>query len=206
MTIDAEVINTAEEQKIVSEPKETIEVSPENKVEELREGTQQLESTPSIMESVESMGIKEEDYDFQLNESPLLSKEITSKFINKAKQIQLNKDQAKEIYNLWNDMIAQDLNKSKSEIEKSEVVLKQEWGDNYDLNMAKAIHAAKKIGGDQLISLLDNTGLGNNPLLIKAFHKISKAVEEDKFIGVNTEPPPPEMKRWNGIPMLKFNM
>ena len=40
-----------------------------------------------------------------------------------------------------------------------------------------------EFGGDELVNLLDSTGLGNNPAVIKAFANIGKAIMNDEIIG-----------------------
>lgn len=69
-----------------------------------------------------------------------------------------------------------------------ETQIKTEWGRAYDQNMKEAKIALKEYGGDEFAAYLEQTGLGNHPAMIKAFHKIaSKTMGEDKLIGVGGE-------------------
>lgn len=55
-------------------------------------------------------------------------------------------------------------------------------GDKYEENSQIAFEAVKKFAGDdlnELTELLDNTGVGNFPPLVRMFHRIGLAVKED---------------------------
>lgn len=60
--------------------------------------------------------------------------------------------------------------------------LKNEWGDAYDRHLNAAQNALAEFGGDELKTYLDQTGLGNNPDLIKAFFNIGKGMMGDTFL------------------------
>lgn len=59
--------------------------------------------------------------------------------------------------------------------------LKKEWGDAYDRELKAAQVAVKELGGDDFIKHLNQTGLGNDPTLIKIFAKAAKLMGEDKL-------------------------
>ena len=61
--------------------------------------------------------------------------------------------------------------------------LRKEFGSAYEQNMTMAREAVKKFGGDELFAYLNETGLGNDPRLVKAFASIGKAIAEDEVIG-----------------------
>jgi len=48
--------------------------------------------------------------------------------------------------------------------------------------IALAKTAAIALGGEELIAAFDLTGVGDHPAVTKAFHKLGKAMEEDKFV------------------------
>lgn len=66
---------------------------------------------------------------------------------------------------------------------ESEQALRSEWGRTYDRNVAMASRAVAQFGGGELADYLDETGLGNDPRLIKAFAAIASQVGEDTLIG-----------------------
>lgn len=61
--------------------------------------------------------------------------------------------------------------------------LKTEWGDAYGEKMDLAKVAVKEFGGDELKAAMDETGLGNDPRMIKAFAKIGRSMSDDKLYG-----------------------
>lgn len=64
----------------------------------------------------------------------------------------------------------------------AETALKDEWKAAYPKNLGLAKAAAREIGGKELIDLLDQTGLGNHPVILKAFAKLGRSYAEDGLI------------------------
>lgn len=58
--------------------------------------------------------------------------------------------------------------------------LKTGWGDKFDtnLNLAKAV--AQKFGGQDVLTYLNESGLGNDPKIIKLLHGIGTAMMDDR--------------------------
>ena len=70
------------------------------------------------------------------------------------------------------------------EVQKQSVAaLQQEYGAAYEQNLSLAKSAVEQFGGEELKTMLNQTGLGNNPELIKAFARIGKMVASDEIIG-----------------------
>lgn len=68
---------------------------------------------------------------------------------------------------------------------------KEIGGDALGANLAIAAKA-RDLGGPEFVKLLNKTGLGNHPAVIKTFLKIGKSLSEDKFItggNASTEAP-----------------
>jgi hypothetical protein len=65
--------------------------------------------------------------------------------------------------------------------ERTERELKREWGGAYDNNVRLAHQFARDFGGQDLLDYLDGSGLGSNPLLIRAFAKAGRAMSEDRL-------------------------
>lgn len=60
-------------------------------------------------------------------------------------------------------------------------LLRQEWGGAYDAKVAQAARAARYFGGQELIEFLNQSGVGNNPELVRAFAKIGSMMSEDSL-------------------------
>lgn len=57
--------------------------------------------------------------------------------------------------------------------------LEKEWGGAVQNNLDLGHRAVLEVGGQELMQLLDRTGLGNHPALIKAFVKVGGILSED---------------------------
>lgn len=62
---------------------------------------------------------------------------------------------------------------------------KQKYGDQLPTVLATAARAVQQFGGNELRDLLDQTGLGNHPVLIEAFNKAGALLKEDKSVQPN---------------------
>ncbi len=99
-----------------------------------------------------------------------------------AKKLNLTQERAQELF-------ASQIGVSQSVMDKSKAVwleasrTDQEFGgDAFDENMAVARKAIDQFGSDSLKALLDKSGLGNHPELIRAFYRAGKAISEDRIV------------------------
>lgn len=99
----------------------------------------------------------------------------------------LNPGQAKEIL-AWYSGYQRDVAlEADREMGQTEEALQQEWGANYDINLSLATRAVAKVGGQALQQLLDTTGLGNHPEMIKTWARVGRILAEDKIIPAEVE-------------------
>ena len=56
---------------------------------------------------------------------------------------------------------------------------KELFGPSYQQEMVRALDAAARFGGEELRALLEVTGLGSHPVIVKTFHQISQQISED---------------------------
>ena len=61
----------------------------------------------------------------------------------------------------------------------------EKYGDKLPTVMATAARAVDKFGGDELRVLLDQTGLGNHPVVVEAFSKAGALLKEDVSVPSN---------------------
>ena len=59
---------------------------------------------------------------------------------------------------------------------------KEIGGEKFTENLALARKALESFGTPELQDVLNMTGLGNHPEVIRAFYKAGKAISEDRFI------------------------
>jgi hypothetical protein len=90
---------------------------------------------------------------------------------------------------------------------EAEASLKKDWGDNFEKNLeaAKSVLNHEKLADPQFKKFLEDTRFGDNPEVIKFFHKIASAISEDSFIKPGKGGDIPGQKRTeDGRPMLNF--
>ena len=66
-----------------------------------------------------------------------------------------------------------------SDMRQASDQLKQEWGAAYDDKLTAARSALQAYGDDDFVAMLEKTGLGDSPHMIKAFAKIGENLSED---------------------------
>jgi hypothetical protein len=126
----------------------------------------------------------EVDYSFQMPEGIELDKASTDEFVAIAKELKLPKDAAQKVVDL-----AVRREQQRMETHRTTVA---EWADQ--------VKADKELGGDklqetlaiagkaidlgppELKQLLNNSGVGNHPAVVRWAYNIGKALSEDRFV------------------------
>lgn len=133
-----------------------------------------------------------------------LSPEALAKLTELAKEQGLTQEQAQKYVDhesaLLTDYMKTQQDQWKAQTDKwaQEAKADKEIGGvNFQSNVEHAHRAMKAFASDSLISFLDSTGLGNNPEVIKLFHRISKLTREDSLVSPSnqalTRRPPEEV-------------
>lgn len=126
-----------------------------------------------------------EDYTFEMPEGIDLDKAGADEFAAIAKELKLPKDAAEKLVGLEVKRL--------QKAQQDHVTLVESWaeqvktdqeigGDKLDENLAVARKAVDAFGSQALKDLLNSTGLGNHPEVVKAFYKAGKAISEDGFV------------------------
>jgi hypothetical protein len=123
-----------------------------------------------------------EDAQFQPNE------EFTEEFKQKAHELGLSNEQVKALYSWYVEGVGekevQQMQERAQEFrDNSEAQLRKEFGNSYNERMQAAKTAVEQFGGDELKQVLDQTGLGNHPAVVKAFAEMGKQLSEDTIGG-----------------------
>lgn len=90
--------------------------------------------------------------------------------------------------------------------------LKSEWGNNFDGNLTLAKRAFNKVGElagvkDEFSKFMEDSRLGDNPMFVKVFHAIGKAMSNDNALdtGGESSGTPKDVPRGpDGRPVLRF--
>lgn len=127
-----------------------------------------------------------EKYEFKAPENTVLDDKVLSAYSDVAKELNLPQEAAQKVL----DKVAPIMAAQQAEAIKQ---LNTEWltavkadkefgGDKVEANIAVARKAIDAFGTPELKALLNQTGLGNNPELIRAFYRAGKAISEDRFV------------------------
>lgn len=130
-----------------------------------------------------------EKYDFKFEEGKTVDAGILDVYSEVAKDLNLTQEAAQKML----DKIAPVI--EGKQLQRIEAV-KNEWtqasmtdtefgGDRLQENLQVAESALAEFGTDQLRSLLKESGLANNPEVIRFMYRAGKSLSEDKFIGGN---------------------
>jgi len=117
--------------------------------------------------------------------------ELGDWYKNIAHKAGLTKDQAKHVLDSYVELNRQMEAKHKVEMEnsfnQSVAALQKEFGSAFDQRIEVAKRAVDAFGGQELKDLLNQTGLGNNPTVVKMFAKIGKELLNDQIITADHE-------------------
>lgn len=75
--------------------------------------------------------------------------------------------QAQKELDWINGRSTQQLSAFRTSLEEGVANLKKEWGADFDKKIGPAAASIKEFGGDDFVKVLDESGLGNHPMLIK---------------------------------------
>ena len=123
-----------------------------------------------------------EDAQFQPNE------EFTTEFKQKAQELGLTPSQVKGLYGWYVEgvgekEIGQQQERAEQFRTQAEQTLKKEFGNAYEEKIKHATNAVRQFGGDELADVLDSTGLGDHPAIVKAFAEVGRNLAEDTIGG-----------------------
>jgi hypothetical protein len=127
-----------------------------------------------------------EKYEFALPDGFQMDEEGLAAFSEFAKDLDMPQEAAQKMLEKMGPAMQQ---RQMAAIEK----VQTEWADasksdkefggaKLDENLAVAKKALDAFGTPELSKLLKETGLGNNPEIIRAFYRAGKAISEDSFV------------------------
>lgn len=130
-----------------------------------------------------------EKYEFKFAEGATLDAEVLKEFEANARELDLDQASAQKIADLGAKMSAKLQSDLKSKVETAQ----KEWaaaakadpefgGENLEANLGIAQKAIATFASEPLKALLRDTGLGNNPEVIRLFWKVGQAISEDKLV------------------------
>lgn len=111
---------------------------------------------------------------------------VIAKFSEVAGKYQVSQEAAQEIMasmsQTLNEVQAEALTALRGEWREQVTADKEFGGDKLNESLATAKKALTQFGGDEMLQLLESTGFGDHPAVVRTFAKIGKAISEDSFV------------------------
>ena len=145
-----------------------------------------------------------EDYVFEMPEGVTIDDATLGDLKTLAKDLGLSQEQAQKIADLgaqqsqrWADMQTEYATKAREEWAAAAKADSEYGGAAFQASISSASKAIKQFGTPEFVNLLNETGLGNHPEVIRAFYKVGKMIEDDGIVpgGRNSEQPTDAAKR-----------
>jgi hypothetical protein len=157
------------------------------------EGTTAATEATTEAPKTEAPAVKApEKYDFKAPEGQALAPEVMSEFSKVAKEMDLSQDQAQKLVDSVAPQMLQAqkavFDKQVSDWTEAAKTDKEFGGEKLNENLAVAKKALETFGTPELTKLLNDTGLGNNPEIIRAFYKAGKQISSASFVSGNKAP------------------
>lgn len=111
---------------------------------------------------------------------------MTSRFFKVAHDHGLSDKQAQAMLDLYVEQAGAAKEKLGGSATETMQLLEKEYGGATKQYLSYAQRAVSEVGGQELMQVLDSTGLGNHPALVKAFIRVGKMMAEDDPIFAET--------------------
>lgn len=126
-----------------------------------------------------------EDYTFSMPEGVELDSVAADEFKAIAKELKLSASDAQKVADVGAKMAQRQAESHAKLVESWTEMTKADkdlGGDKLQENLAVAKRALETFGTPELRDVLNASGLGNHPEVIRAFYKAGKAISEDRFV------------------------
>jgi hypothetical protein len=143
----------------------------------------------------EPEGAPDEYAEFKMPEGMEIDQKSVERFAPLLKDLNLSQEQAQTLVDAQAEAVA---DAAKAQIERWTEV-RTEWldtakadeeigGDKFDGSLADATAALKEYGTPELLSAMDDLGIGNHPEIIRFIARVGKDLGEDTVRGGNKSP------------------
>lgn len=179
LTADAPEVATNEEQS------ETSTETTEAAATETTESTESDAAETEGQEETEAAGAPEEYGTFDLPDDFDMNQDTLAEYHTFAKENNLTQEQAQRGVDMVAQMkqaeMQQWVEQQKSWVEDAKA--DAEFGnDKFDESIAVAVKARDSFGTSEFNEMLDSSGLGNHPEMIRFLHRVGKAISENSVI------------------------
>jgi hypothetical protein len=142
--------------------------------------TEQASTTPEV-----TAPAVPESYEFTMPEGVQLDQTAADEFTAIAKELKLDQATAQKVADVGAKMAQRQVEAHVKLVETWTEAVKTDkeiGGDKLAENLGVARKALEAFGTPELKDVLNSTGLGNHPAVIKVFYKFGKAISEDRFV------------------------
>lgn len=127
-----------------------------------------------------------EQYTFKPVEGAAFDDAVLGAFSEVAKQLNLTQDAAQQVLDKMGPAMAsrqaEQIESARNEWANTAKADKEYGGEKFTENLAVAKKALDAFGSPELTALLDQSGFGNHPDVIRFFYRAGKAISEDGFV------------------------
>jgi hypothetical protein len=107
-------------------------------------------------------------------------------FKDTAHKAGLSKTQATKLFNAWNEQQFQSAHDNQKAMGDQIERLKTQWGDQFEGRVELGLRAIERIlpanDAEEFKDLLDKTGLGNSPIMLKFAYQVGNMLKADGYI------------------------
>lgn len=134
-----------------------------------------------------------ESYDLKMPDGVELDTAAADEFKGIAKEYGLTQEQAQKVADIGAKMVQRQTEAHQAQVQTWVDAVKTDkeiGGDKLNENLAIARKTIDTFGSPELKEMLNVTGIGNHPEIVKLAYKIGKAISDDGFVrGGNTSAP-----------------
>lgn len=116
-----------------------------------------------------------------------ICKEAQDAFLQLAAQLSLTEEQAQKLVDLESNFARIAAQTAAQNEHEKRAAWAQEtkdfYGPKWEEEISLAVRAADEFGGKELRQLLEESGLGNHPVIVRTFNGIGKRISEDNCAG-----------------------
>jgi hypothetical protein len=187
-----------------SESSATQDTTPEVSDQQGSAETEEVVSEENQPEEEATETETEIDYEFTFEEGIEIDADTLTNLKDLSKDLGLSQEAAQKVADLgalqaqrWAEQQQQAMQTAQAEWVDQVKSDKEIGGDALTENLSVAKSALARFGTPELTQLLDESGLGNHPEMIRAFHRIGKSISDDVIVagGRGTNQPPDPAKR-----------
>ena len=135
------------------------------------------------------------EYSFEAPEGVTFDEEVLGEFKEHAKSLGLDQENAQKLAGLgvklqqkWADQQQKVMETTRQQWVEQANADKEFGGEKMAENLSVAKKALDTFGTPELRQLLNDSGLGNHPEIIRAFYRAGKQISQDRFVGGGNGP------------------